>query len=114
MSTGQYESDKSRNYLEVTKKSLFTLSLGRCYEPDCPNRVVQMAGEHPIVQVQISHIRAAKKNGPRYDENMTDDDRRAFRNLLLLCTFHHQLVDKKPTGDSYSVEELQRWKEERE
>lgn len=114
MSTGQHESDKSRNYLEATKKALFTLSLGRCYEPDCQNRVVQMHGEHPIVQVQISHIRAAKENGPRYDEFMTDDERRDFSNLLLLCTFHHQLVDKRPTGDSYSVEELRAWKKERE
>lgn len=103
-----------RNYTEATKKALFTLSLGRCYEPNCPNRVVQMAGEHPIVQVQIAHVRAAKRGGPRYNENMTDTERSSFLNLLLLCAFHHPLVDNKPTGDNYSVKLLQEWKSQRE
>lgn len=103
-----------RNYTEATKKALFTLSLGRCYEPNCPERVVQMADETPIVKVQIAHIRAAKKGGPRYDENMTDTERSSFPNLLLLCAFHHPLVDKKPTGDNYSVELLEGWKAQRE
>ena len=34
---------------------------------------------------RIAHIRAASALGPRYDEAMTDEDRRAFDNLVLLC-----------------------------
>lgn len=104
----------SRDYSEATKKALFALSLGQCYAPECSERVVQMAGETPIVKVEIAHIRAAKKGGPRYDENMGDDERKAFPNLLLLCVFHHKLVDRKPTGDNYSIELLQEWKTRRE
>lgn len=104
----------SRGYSEVTKKALFALSRGQCYEPSCSELVVRMAGETPIVKVEIAHIRAAKKNGPRYDENMTEQERKSFSNLLLLCVFHHKLVDRKPTGDNYSVETLQEWKGQRE
>lgn len=88
------------------------MSFGRCYFPDCANRVVEMAGETPIVTAQIAHIRAAKKGGPRYDENMTDEERRSFSNLLVLCTFHHRLIDTKPTD--YPAELLQEWKEQHE
>ncbi|WP_147455045.1 hypothetical protein [Saccharothrix australiensis] len=45
---------------------------------------------------------------------MSDDERRSFPNLLLLCAYHHGLVDGKQTGLKYSVEELERWKKERE
>lgn len=102
----------SRDYSDTTKKALFALSFGRCYFPDCANRVVEMAGETPIVTAQIAHIRAAKKGGPRYDENMTDEERRSFSNLLVLCTFHHRLIDTKPTD--YPAELLQEWKEQHE
>lgn len=104
----------SRDYSEVTKKALFALSRGQCYEPSCSERVVQMAGETPIVKVEIAHIRAAKKGGPRYEKNMTEQERKSFPNLLLLCVFHHKLVDNKPTGDNYSVGFLQQWKTQRE
>ncbi|KQN86598.1 hypothetical protein ASE96_13620 [Arthrobacter sp. Leaf69] len=44
---------------------------------------------------------------------MTDDERRAFANLILLCKPHHDLVDKRHP-DRYSVERLVEWKSERE
>src|SRR5262249_46282718 len=55
----------------------------------------------------------AKRDGPRFVEDMKDDERRAWKNLILLCTPHHMMIDKlKP--DEYSIEELERWKSERE
>jgi hypothetical protein len=44
---------------------------------------------------------------------MTDDQRRAFDNLLLLCTPHHTLIDRvRP--DDFPVETLRGWKVKRE
>ncbi|WP_422647330.1 hypothetical protein [Actinoalloteichus caeruleus] len=106
---------KARNYSEPTRKALFALSLGRCYEPDCQEQVVRMASDGTaVVLAEISHICAAQKGGPRYDASMTDDDRRAFPNLLLLCTYHHKLVDGEVTSIQYSVETLTDWKTARE
>jgi hypothetical protein len=103
-----------RGYLEATRKALFGLSLGRCYARGCAQQVMQMNGEIPVITVQIAHIRAAKRDGPRYDPAMSDDERRAFKNLILLCTFHHGSVDGKETGSDYSVKDLEAWKTERE
>jgi hypothetical protein len=103
-----------RDYSEATKKALFALSLGRCYARDCPEQVMQMNGDVPVVTVQIAHIRAARPEGPRYDVTMTDDERRAFVNLILLCTYHHASVDGQETGTRYSVKELTAWKTGRE
>jgi hypothetical protein len=44
---------------------------------------------------------------------MTDDERRAFANLILLCTPHHTIVDRLHPSD-YPPDKLQRWKTERE
>jgi len=44
---------------------------------------------------------------------MTDDDRRSFPNLILLCKPHHDLVDKIRPDDS-PVETLEQWKLQRE
>lgn len=105
----------ARNYTEATRKALFALSLGRCYEPDCQEPVVRMdENGSPVVMVQIAHVCAAKEGGPRWDKSMDDDARRAFTNLLLLCTYHHKLVDTLPTGLRYDVKTLMAWKTSRE
>jgi hypothetical protein len=67
---------------------------------------------HPQFNVQIAHIRAAERNGPRYVPEMTNDQRRAFANLIFLCTPHHSYVDKRP--QDYPIEVLERWKRDRE
>ncbi len=43
---------------------------------------------------------------------MTDAERAAFANLILLCSAHHKLVDRdEPT---YPVERLEEWKADNE
>ncbi|MPY12314.1 hypothetical protein [Arthrobacter bussei] len=44
---------------------------------------------------------------------MTDGNRAAFSNLMLLCTTHHKLIDG-PHRDRYPIELLHQWKTERE
>ncbi|MFG3437796.1 hypothetical protein ACGF0J_11200 [Nonomuraea sp. NPDC047897] len=71
-----------------------------------------MDGKYYVIGF-ISHIRAAYPNGPRYDSDMTDDQRRDIRNLIMLCEPHHLRIDKERPQD-YSVEKLHRWKAQRE
>jgi hypothetical protein len=66
----------------------------------------------PYIDYQIAHIRDANP-GNRYVEAMTDDQRRSFENLILLCKPHHELVDKRHP-DRYSIEDLDEWKRLRE
>jgi hypothetical protein len=42
---------------------------------------------------QICHIEAAAPGGERFNSNMTDEERRAFSNLILFCYPHHQVTN---------------------
>jgi hypothetical protein len=63
---------------------------------------------------EIAHIRGAKETGPRHDDRMTDAERKAFSNLVLLCHGHHVRVDGPKHRDEYTPEILLEWKSARE
>jgi len=44
---------------------------------------------------------------------MTDEERRAFPNLLLLCKPHHDMIDRVEP-DRFPPDVLQKWKADRE
>lgn len=102
-----------RDYTTGTERALYAFSGMTCYFPDCSIPVVVFVNDEPVCNVQIAHVRGANTNSPRYDASMTDDERRAFANLILLCTPHHTIVDRLHPTD-YPPEELQRWKTQRE
>ena len=51
--------------------------------------------------------------GPRYNEKQTDEERRAYENLLLLCHPHHVEIDQDDKNE-YPVEKLQSIKQTHE
>jgi len=93
-----------------TLKALFARSGNRCAFPGCDqalfNRKNQFIG-------QLCHIEAAMPGGPRYNERQTNQERRAYENLLLLCYPHHVEIDHND-GDEYPVEKLRGIKQEHE
>lgn len=90
-------------------KALFAKSGNLCCFPECN---VEMVDKDNCVMGEIAHIEAYEKNGPRYNEKQTDEERNSFENLMLLCPTHHKLIDKK--SSEYSVEYLKRMKKEHE
>lgn len=42
---------------------------------------------------QVCHIEAANKKGQRFNPRMTNEERRDFENLILLCANHHILTN---------------------
>jgi hypothetical protein len=72
-------------------------------------RIVESVG---TITGEICHIRAQNKDGPRFDKTQTNEERRGFGNLILLCRRHHRMVDAEP--DVYSVEVLEEFKSVRE
>ena len=101
-----------RDYVRSTVMGLAHLSGGLCYRPGCPEPVFRWTDGEIHLIVEIAHIRAAKKGGPRYDENMTDEQRRHISNLMLFCDPHHDIVDQH--WEQYPPETLRRWKTQRE
>lgn len=93
-----------------TIKRLFAVSGNCCAFPGCPRPLID-----PVtgtVTAKVCHITAKKKDGPRYDQSLSDTERNGFDNLLLLCGEHHDIVDSRTS--TYSVEDLCRIKSEHE
>ena len=56
----------------------------------------------------IAHINAHSKDGPRPNSSLEIKEVDAYPNWILLCGYHHDLVDKQP--NTYTVEDLHDWK----
>jgi hypothetical protein len=99
-----------RDYSAGTERALFRLARGTCHFPECEAPILRLVDGHPVVSVEIAHIRGAQPGSARFDPSMTDPERASFDNLILLCTAHHKLVDRL-APDEYPVERLRSWKE---
>lgn len=82
----------------------------RCSNPNCRHFT---SGPHsdPSLYVNVgvgAHITAASKDGPRYDESLTPEERRSPDNGIWLCQKCGKLVDSD--DPRYTVDLLQRWK----
>lgn len=82
-----------------TYKLLYVRSGNECAFPECTHPIFNDDG---LYIAELCHIKAANKGGQRYDENQTDDERKALENLLFLCHRHHKETDdvKKFTVDT--------------
>jgi len=76
-----------RNYSQLTRTRLFSLSGNQCAFPGCP--ITFTNPENDTNLSNICHIAGAEKGGERYDPNMTDKERASYENLILLCANHH-------------------------
>lgn len=97
--------------LESTVKQLYGTA-SSCARPACDEPLLRWVDglDTPVLNSRIAHICAASALGPRYDKAMTDEDRRAFDNLVLLCLPHAEEVDLTALADRYPVETLYQWK----
>lgn len=91
---------KARSYTLQTVKKLFALSGNQCAFPNCNKTLVNSANAKDS---NICHIEAANKDGERYRENMTDEERADYENLILLCVQHH---DETNNVGIYTVDVL--------
>jgi hypothetical protein len=101
------------SFTSGTEKALFRMAAGTCYFPKCDTPIITEVNDTPIVGVEIAHIRGAEPGAARYEPGMTDEERRAFSNLILLCTLHHKYVDRLAAAE-HPVEVLEEWKRENE
>ena len=91
-----------------TKRRLFAASAGFCQNPSCSNELFVDAAGKSIHIAEMAHVFAANDGGPRANPNLTEDERGAFENLVVLCANCHTMVDKAP--DAYTDELILRWK----
>jgi len=84
------------------------LSGNLCAYPGC-NKLLLDANANFVGQ--ICHIEAASPGGERFNPNMTNEERRHFDNLMLMCYDHHIETNKVA---EYPVERLKSFKREHE
>jgi len=94
-----------------TVKKLFAYTGNACAMPACKNQMVDPSG---TMLGKIAHIRAANPGGARYDPSMSDEERRAIDNLMVVCGIHHDIIDDEENVDEYPVDKLTRHKREHE
>jgi hypothetical protein len=100
---------KARNITPQDIKRLYALSGNQCAFPGCSVKLVN--SKNKINISEICHIEAAEPGGQRYNSNSTDNDRRSYDNLILLCANHHKITDDVAT---YSVSVLHKMKRSHE
>lgn len=102
------EAAKRKPPLSFVARKLFLLSGNLCAFPGC-NRLM-MSPEGGFVG-EICHIEAVKAGGERFNKNQTNDDRRAFENLMLMCHDHHVETDNV---ELFPVQRMQKIKADHE
>jgi hypothetical protein len=89
-------------------RALFARSGNRCAFPGCTALLVNVKNQFIA---QVCHIESAEPGGERFNPSQTDEQRRAYENLLLLCYPHHVETD---SVTDYSPEKLRQFKLEHE
>lgn len=102
------------NFTKKTIEILAKRVAFHCSNPDCQKITVgpnDDAEKTTIVGV-AAHITAASPNGPRFNPNLTEEERRHISNGIWLCSNCATLIDKDP--DKYPIELLNEWRKQME
>jgi hypothetical protein len=91
-----------------TQRTLFAASGGYCQNPMCSRELFIEYPGKSIHIAEMAHVFAAKDDGPRANARLSEDERGAFENLILLCPVCHTIIDKAP--DVYPDRVIHRWK----
>ena len=96
----------------TTIKTLFAFSSNVCAMrvpgmAACEEKLSDPAWQR--VKGEVAHIRGERPGSARYDPSMTDGERAAYENLILLCPNHHKLIDFLEP-DTYTIELLEEMK----
>ena len=91
-------------------RELYLKSGNLCAFPDC---TALMMDEKGIFIGQICHIEAAETVGPRFNPAQTNEERRAFSNLMLMCYPHHKITDNEKEYPVAKLSEMKRTHEQK-
>lgn len=102
---------KRKAITQATQAALWVLSNRLCYAPACTIPVIVEV--RPGVyrkNAQVAHVYGIRPGTPRFKNELPDEERDAFSNLLL-CLAHHSEIDDEKTGEElYPPELLIKWK----
>lgn len=91
-----------------TLRQLYLKSGNRCAFGGCEQALFTSSG---AFVGEVCHIEAAGPEGERFNSEMTNEDRRQYANLILLCRIHHVVTNDVVT---YTVEKMRKIKADHE
>jgi hypothetical protein len=92
----------------ATLREVFLKSGNLCAFPDCSQLMMNLEG---VFIGNVCHIEAAEEGGERFNTAMTNEERRAPANLMLMCYPHHKVTDDVV---KYRVATLRKFKADHE
>lgn len=96
----------NRNNISTnTLRRLFAHSGNCCAFEGCHSPIFEDDG---TLTGECCHIEAYSPNGPRYNEQQTNDERNGYDNLMLMCARHHKIIDSQP--EKFTVDKLKTFK----
>jgi len=88
-----------------TRKKLWAKSGNICSFPDCDLELcVEDSSNNDLTLGEECHVVAKKSDGARGNSDMSSPERDKYKNLILLCSNHHTLIDNDE--EEYTVERL--------
>lgn len=97
------------DFTQATAQRLAKRVGHRCSNPDCRKPTSGPGADGGTVSLGVAaHITAASRGGPRFDEHLTNEGRRAPDNGIWLCQQCSRLVDADDSA--YDVADLIDWK----
>lgn len=99
------------DFSNKTKELLAKRVAWRCSFPGCGIITIGPGHSSPDAVINLgeaAHINAASKNGPRYEEKMTPEQRKSIENAIWLCRHHARIIDTDFIN--YSSETILQWK----
>ncbi|MGE9796699.1 hypothetical protein [Acinetobacter baumannii] len=103
------------NFSKSTIDSLRRRAGGICSNPDCyvQTSEPQLTNSTKVTDTGIAaHICAASSKGPRFNNQMSSEERKNINNGIWLCAHCATKIDREP--DAYPVELLREWKNKAE
>jgi hypothetical protein len=108
--------DDGRDEFSLSTRDLLAKRSGYiCAYPGCKRMTVAGSDDRKSSLTMTgvaAHITAASKKGPRYDPNMSPEERSSETNGIWTCQIHGKFIDDNPS--KCSDVELRRWKAQHE
>ncbi|MDE7433005.1 MAG: hypothetical protein K2N34_13970, partial [Lachnospiraceae bacterium] len=93
------------DFSEETKRIAGDRVCLRCSICGCLTKAASSEGSDKVASIGVAaHITAASAGGPRYDPNITSEQRKSIDNCIWLCQNHARLIDRDVK--KYPVERL--------
>lgn len=91
-----------------TLRELYLKSGNKCAFPGCHEIMID---ENGVFIGEVCHIEGAMPGGERFNKNQSNEERRKFENLMLMCHKHHKITDDI---NEYTIEKLREMKKNHE